>query len=492
MNPLGNSPGTTFNSLSVEKTASKSHSSTSREAESPVLLNSSPIHSALLDKGKEEDVSFEQESRIDDRSLRLVSEGKAEEIQYRSEIHGLGMVMENMRSRIPKMREAGIEISRVQSYITTIYHANLTALVNLAEVSLKEKGHFSPIGDQWAMVGLGSLGRGDVNPYSDLDFALLVVEDNDEVRNYFNLLISEIADLTGELKDPGLQLCSGGVVPPYQQGDRDMGTPELIGTPAALNKYAFSRILEADRKAGLSAYSLLQTGYVHGSQKVFTEYSDSQADYYLQSTQGESEKGAIEGASKKKNIFSRMLPKQAKKAEKSESQQPPPETYGMRVGKRILEEGLDFWAERKQLGNLAYTQENLSIEKWNISPQCDIKKSVLRPIQNSVHGLSVFHGIHEPNTYRAINELVKIGFFERSFGAQLTKLYEATNSIRLRIELEGRKEKVVVTRHPSHPICEASGAALLKDDEYQILQRAEELLPELRKKVDSISNLNVG
>ena len=67
------------------------------------------------------------------------------------------------------------EIIYVFDFITGNYTSFMSAAAKLAEKMLAAKGKACPTA--YAIGGLGSLARGEVSPFSDLDFILLVQED---------------------------------------------------------------------------------------------------------------------------------------------------------------------------------------------------------------------------------------------------------------------------------------------------------------------------
>ena len=117
----------------------------------------------------------------------------------------------------------------------------LKTLITEAQITL------GPPSVQWACMGMGSMSRNEMCPYSDIEFAFLVAKETPEILNYFRLL-SKLLELQiinlGETKFPvfgesepsptpnGFCMDTGGNTP--------LGIPgvhELIGTPKQLARF---------------------------------------------------------------------------------------------------------------------------------------------------------------------------------------------------------------------------------------------------------------
>ena len=99
---------------------------------------------------------------------------------------------------------------------------------------------------QWACMGMGSMSRSEMCPYSDIEFAFLIAQETPEALAYFHLL-SQLLELQiinlGETKysvfgekEPsptpkGFCLDTGGNTP------LGYGVYELIGTPKQLARF---------------------------------------------------------------------------------------------------------------------------------------------------------------------------------------------------------------------------------------------------------------
>lgn len=471
MNPLRESGGQSFDAISeakpveASKKSSKSKGKTKlrskgSDASDPVKAASSSKGSGKASSSKSPTVTHicahshsETDTTLDKESVRFYQE-----------------TLENMRRHVPEMQAEKVDMYDVQTFVTSLYHSQMSAIAMMAEKNLTEKGVVSPVGDNWCILGLGSLGRGDVNPYSDLDFAILAKKDNEETREYFKALVSEMAKITHDFHDEGMHVCKGHVAPLYEGDDgrggkKNMGSTELFGTPRTLARTVMERMIDPER-AGMTmqTYSLMQVAFVHGKR----EYADA---FMRTQKRGIGKELTNDQA---KDHFSDVDTRNSHEDKKSEY------TKGQAIGRRLLIQGLDFWRETPEVNNLRHGPDMATKLPAMQPPRVDIKTSVLRPIQNSAQGLAVYHGIYEPNPIKAIDRLVEKGVIDKALGEEVKDLYKATCGIRVRLELETKEEKTLVTRCPDHILCKLSAAQTISDAEYELLSGAVKTLDKLK------------
>lgn len=139
---------------------------------------------------------------------------------------------------------------------------------------------------KYSVLGLGSIARGDMTPYSDLESILLVentLSKNITAKKYFKTLL-QLVDFQvrtlGESYDdnPGFHF-DGECHPLLEESDRGPNASQvfkLIGTPEQiLQRFGLTNLtgVNAEKeKDGLLAYTLLKPTLVSGSEDLFTNY----------------------------------------------------------------------------------------------------------------------------------------------------------------------------------------------------------------------------
>jgi HEAT repeat protein len=127
----------------------------------------------------------------------------------------------------------------------------------------------------YSVLGMGSIARGDMTPFSDLESVLLVEQDiskNSAAKNYFETLLRlvefQVHSLGESFDDnPGFHL---------DKECHPLIMPELIGIPEQLLQRFkltdLSGVSTEQEGNGLLAYTLLRPTLVHGSASLFDKY----------------------------------------------------------------------------------------------------------------------------------------------------------------------------------------------------------------------------
>ena len=182
-----------------------------------------------------------------------------------------------IRQKIKQQFTNGNEIQQILFELTESYKKVLSQLITEAQNLLGP----SPV--KWACIGLGSMSRGEMCPYSDLEFAFILEKETQAALTYFRTL-SKILELLvinlGETAFPvfsyidpfhpsptpsGFSLDSGGNTP--------LGIPglyELMGTPEKLAQ--FEQQPWIDRNIILTN-AMSHVCLVAGSEKLLEKYN---------------------------------------------------------------------------------------------------------------------------------------------------------------------------------------------------------------------------
>lgn len=314
---------------------------------------------------------------------------------------------------------AGIDGSSVQAFVDDCYRTMLTATFDRAEQILNEKGMRCPT--LFAVGGLGSIARGETSPFSDLDFCILVADDNPEVRHYFTLLMTEISDILRQMGDKGFRLCNGELDPPYyqrweengkaEQSDKTIGSPQLLNTPKEMVRHSIESY-SAEHEGGaptgaekkIIEQSLSQVGFVCGNKELVEAYHHEQETLMDRPVQT-----GITGY-----FSSRKL-----RHEK---------------GVEIIKTGEKFDLQTGLIEN--NLQSGMAI---------DIKKGMQRQIQQIVSGLCMYHGIPELNTVLALDILAAKQVMNSALTERMKSSYSFASSLRLKAQVLAGKEVDTVT-----------------------------------------------
>ena len=137
----------------------------------------------------------------------------------------------------------------------------------------------------WACVGMGSMARGEMCPYSDLEFAFIVEIDQQEALNYFRLL-SQLLELhIINLGETSFQIFGESNPSPTPDGfcldsagNTPLGIPglfELIGTPKKLAQFLTSRKIKENI---ILANALSNTCLIIGDEKLVEDFKNEKRD----------------------------------------------------------------------------------------------------------------------------------------------------------------------------------------------------------------------
>jgi signal-transduction protein with cAMP-binding, CBS, and nucleotidyltransferase domain len=342
-------------------------------------------------------------SQVEVSSVRVSTPQMAEE----AAVDYFKKTIANMRDHASTMLAEGQKIPDVFDFITGNYTSFLSAAAKLAEKTLAAKGKACPTA--YAIGGLGSLARGEVSPFSDLDFILLVQEDTPEIRKYFEELLGTMRSIILGLGEPGgqrggIQFCTGGLNPVYIKTETKRqekgGSPQLLGTPSDMGSRALRTYRDRGEVTNPSAplpsivVALQQVGFVHGDRALVEQFVKERDVVYSGRDPGEVA------------------------------------TIRQKKGLEFMQSGA---THLETIGDL---EKVLQKDMGYI----DIKTTLLRPIQGTILGLCIYYGIEETNTLKAIDLLVKRDIINKDFGKKIKDVYCFGGQIRLKAQLAAKEE----------------------------------------------------
>ncbi|NGX37205.1 MAG: Photosystem I assembly protein Ycf3 [Chlamydiae bacterium] len=174
-----------------------------------------------------------------------------------------------IRERASEMLESDRPIEEILKFVTQAYKNRFSLIVFEAVEALGEPP------TSYALMGLGSMARGEMCPYSDLEYAILIKEENLTTLGYFRLL-SQLLELkiinigetgfepTSGITPSGFSLDSGGNTP---QGIPNLY--ELIATPSRLARF---QQLPFGNDCFIMANAMSHGCYLLGDQSLIKEY----------------------------------------------------------------------------------------------------------------------------------------------------------------------------------------------------------------------------
>ena len=223
---------------------------------------------------------------IESNGLKIPPQRKGLLLHYRTQLR-------DARNRRIEQFQRGEPIRKVQRFLTSAYKKILSALILDSQTLLGP----SPV--QWACIGMGSMARDEMCPYSDLEFAFLIEKKTETNLQYFRTL-SQLLELKiinfGENNFPlfgrlfgekspqasptpsGFSMDSGGNTP--------LGKPgfyELIDTPHGLAQFQNEKWIAADI---IVTNALSSVCYIFGDERLAQVYQEAKEKRLSQTDDG--------------------------------------------------------------------------------------------------------------------------------------------------------------------------------------------------------------
>ena len=294
-------------------------------------------------------------------------------------------------------RTLHLQKNHIHTVLKTLTQAFKSLIKSLVTAGQEILGP-SPV--EWACIGLGSMARDEMCPFSDLEFAFLIEQATPEALNYFRRL-TKVLELKiihmGETafpifrdKDPSLTpngfcLDIGGNTP---YGNRD--TYELIGTPLQLARFQKQEWIDENI---ILPNAMGTVCLIAGNVSLMESY--------------QKEKSAILN-----NKASFLAPSHRK----------------------IF--ALDLLA-----GHINLFFPNLSVEKEKKDKAFGIKKELYRPFQEIISSVALFYNLKATNTLDRVRELIKMNVFCPKGGEHIQKAISQVLCLRFEAHLFYQDEK---------------------------------------------------
>ncbi len=346
---------------------------------------------------------------LESKGLKVPHHHKGTVLNYRE-------WLKNVRTLYLKEFEEKNPIEGILPYLTASYKKLLGTLILDAQELL------GPTSAEWACIGMGSMARYEMCPYSDLEFAFLIDKKNEENLSYFRILTEllelriinlgeTVFPLFGKLfgeKSPkasptpsGFSMDSGGNTP--------LGKPgfyELIDTPEGLAQFQSLEWMEKDI---IVTNALSSVCHIAGSERLFGKYNQTK----------ESRHNTTDGWTRFTGIPLRQ-----------------------KLAIKLIE------------GHLQEFKPDLSKHKQDTGA-FGIKKELYRPFQSLLSSITLFCGITTESTFGMIQQLLQKGLLCPDGAKNLTQALSQLLSLRFEAhsfyQNEGEFLLHIEQGHPQDP-----------------------------------------
>ncbi len=309
----------------------------------------------------------------------------------------------------------------------------------LGSLILDAQALLGPPPVKWSCLGLGSMARGEMCPYSDIEFAFLIEEETPEALAYFRKLARLLQIQVINLGETSCSILGPGKESPTPNGfcmDTGGNVPlggvfELISTPKNLAQLQTPTWIESNIiLSNIVNTTCLVAGDVPLAAQYFQERSAVQqrgeetgvppassvplSISLLRFGVVLSTTAVLGGMIAYKRFFSSKTPE--KSGEK------PSPSHREKLALKLLE------------GHLQEFSPNLTKEKEELRT-FGIKKELYRPFQEIISSLALFYKLTSSNTLDRVGELLKLNVFCPQGAARLQNAISQALSLRLEAHL---------------------------------------------------------
>lgn len=351
--------------------------------------------------------------------------------------------LQRIRAETSRLLGEKRPIEDIQAFLTESYKALLKTLINESMTLLGK----AP--DGFAVMGLGSMARREISPYSDLEFAFLLRESSPENLDYCRAL-DQILTLKminmGETKYPlsrskgredqslvptGFSMDIGGICPSGKSG-----IYELIGTPQQLARFQREEWLHDNDSEIILVNAMTTACFVMGDEALVTAYKREVAHIFDETS-----------------------------VASSSSQSAP---LGLRQ-KRAL---------RLMKGFVSEFQPKLDEDKIDLRA-FNVKKELYRLPQTVISGLAFYYNLESSNTLEQIDELQEKGMLTSEGASRLKTVLKTVFRLRIESHLFYKTEKEILYNPPKTGIFRYQSSS--EEKEKLLL-----ITPELRREIRGI------
>ncbi|MBF5058769.1 tetratricopeptide repeat protein [Candidatus Neptunochlamydia vexilliferae] len=267
------------------------------------------------------------------------------------------------------------------------------------------------------IMGLGSMAREEMCPYSDVEFAIAVKKSSPTIKHYFRTFAKWITfriinfgetayrlikyrktdrtHIEESLTPQGFSMDSGGLSPLGRPGGH-----ELIGTPEELALYQDPTWLKKHSGEIILANALTQTSFVYGEEKLLQAYTQA-INRFLNLKEGATLK--FFGGTKQREL-----------------------------------RGLDLL--RGHLHEFKPTLDEDRIQGRAFG----VKQDLYRPLQMAISGLLLYLGFRSCKTLEGIKSLQERGFLNKQGATRLKKALRSLLTLRIQTHLFYQKEQEIL------------------------------------------------
>lgn len=352
--------------------------------------------------------------------------------------------LQRIRAEAADLMQRGLEIEKVQARLTRSYEILLSILI---DESIAFLGRGGPEG--FAVMGLGSMARKEMCPYSDLEFAFLLRDSSSENLDYCRA-IDQILTLKminmGETKyllsrskgredqslvPTGFSMDIGGICPSGKSG-----LYELIGTPQQLARFQREEWLRDNDSEIILVNAMTTVCFVMGDEELVTAYKREVAHIFNEASAA------------------------------SSSSQPAPLQPRQRRALRLMQ------------GFVSEFQPKLDEDKINLRA-FNVKKELYRLLQTVISGLALYYNLESSNSLEQIDELQEKGMLTSEGASRLKTVLKSVFRLRIESHLFYKTEKEIL--YNPHKTGIFSYQAISEETEQLLL-----ITPELRREIKEI------
>ncbi|WP_194848015.1 tetratricopeptide repeat protein [Candidatus Neptunochlamydia vexilliferae] len=330
---------------------------------------------------------------------------------HRNYLKKLREKLATIRAQVSTDLGNGQDVLKIQAYLTNQYQELLSKIIE-SSINLTRKK--PPI--SFNIMGLGSMARHEMCPYSDVEFAIIVGKNTPEVTKYFKKLSQLI-----ELRVTNLGETKWDILRPKRQSDGSMreaisltpggfsmdigglsplgkpGVYELIGTPKELAAYQNPEWLQKHDGELILVNALTHGCYFMGDVNLLKTYY-KEVTKWLDKREG--------------SFFSRGSKERTKRA--------------LSMLKGHAEEFKPY-----------LTDDRIDIRAY------DIKRDLYRPLQMAIGGLLLYHGIESQGTLLGVKTLLAKKLISPEGAKHLSQALRTALTLRIQTHLFYKKEKEI-------------------------------------------------